>query len=76
MYTAILPMAPRIYSACWQSKAGPVLFHLHPGSARWQWRGNRSPQHSSKGEQMDIVFITCAAVLVLAFADSWLRQES
>jgi len=31
---------------------------------------------NSKGEQMDIVFITCAAVLVLAFADSWLRRDS
>jgi hypothetical protein len=54
----------------------PVLFHLHPGAGRQQSRGNRARQHSSEGEQMDIVFITCAAVLVLAFADSWLRQDS
>jgi len=25
---------------------------------------------------MDVVFVTCAAVLILAFADAWLRQDS
>ena len=32
--------------------------------------------YQQQGEQMDVVFVTCAAVLILAFADAWLRQDS
>lgn len=31
---------------------------------------------SGDSASMDVVFITCTAVVVLAFADAWLRQDS